>query len=266
MFAGIVETLGRVVRARRCSGGLYVSVEAGSEFIGRLAPGDSVMVAGVCLTVTALEGASFAADVSAETLARTTLGAWDEAGGRADRESEVRPKEAGPTAENRSPLEGESAGRSLAGGEKHQRRRGWAPEDNEVASHLGPESGRGETVNLERALQLGDAVGGHLVSGHVDAVGRVNERSGDGGSERFRIAAPASLAPLIAHKGSICVDGVSLTVNAVRDAAKGVEFGVNLIPYTLEHTTFSLRRPGDAVNLEADLIARYVERRLAQRG
>jgi riboflavin synthase len=107
-------------------------------------------------------------------------------------------------------------------------------------------------VNLEKALRAGDALGGHLVAGHVDGVGELVRREGP----LFRFRAPAELARFIASKGSICIDGVSLTVNAVQ----GAEFEVNLIPHTLQVTTLGRLAPGDKVNLEADLIARYVER------
>jgi riboflavin synthase len=110
-------------------------------------------------------------------------------------------------------------------------------------------------VNLEKSLALGDRLGGHLVSGHVDGVGQVVRRQG--GVIAFR--APTGLARFIAKKGSICIDGVSLTVNAVQ----GVEFEVNLIPHTLEITTLSRLQAGARVNLEVDLVARYVERLLA---
>ncbi len=121
---------------------------------------------------------------------------------------------------------------------------------------------KGEPVNLERALRFGDPVDGHLVSGHVDAVARVAARVSDARSERFEIETPAVLAGLIAPKGAVCLDGVSLTVNA----ASSVKFSVNVVPYTLENTTFSSRRPGDGVNLEVDLLARYVGRCLSERG
>jgi riboflavin synthase len=119
--------------------------------------------------------------------------------------------------------------------------------------------GAGAAVNLERALRAGDRLGGHLVSGHVDGVGRVERRWPDARSERWRFTAPAALLRYIAVKGSICVDGVSLTVNAV-DAAG---FEVNLVPHTLQHTAFGATADGAEVNLEVDVIARYVER-LAQ--
>ena len=110
-------------------------------------------------------------------------------------------------------------------------------------------------VNLEKALRMGDALGGHLVAGHVDGVGEVVKRAG--GVLAFR--APKELARYVARKGSVCVDGVSLTVNRV----EGAEFEVQLIPHTLEATTLSRLAPGAKVNLEVDLIARYVERALS---
>jgi riboflavin synthase len=116
----------------------------------------------------------------------------------------------------------------------------------------------GTRVNLERALRLGDELGGHLVSGHVDGVARLIERRPEGDSVRFVIEAPAGLMPYIAQKGSVALDGVSLTVNEVADN----RFGVNLIPYTLAHTSLGDARPGQRLNLEIDPIARYVARLL----
>jgi riboflavin synthase, alpha subunit len=114
----------------------------------------------------------------------------------------------------------------------------------------------GRRVNLERALRVGDELGGHIVAGHVDGVGRVVETRDEGASTRVLFAAPEALAPFIAPKGSIAIDGVSLTVNEVRDAT----FGVNLIPHTKGWTTFDDLAPGRAVNLEIDVLARYVAR------
>ncbi len=119
----------------------------------------------------------------------------------------------------------------------------------------------GQAVNLERAMRPSDRLGGHLVSGHVDGVGRVLSVHDDARAQRWRFAAPASLSKYIATKGSICVDGVSLTVNAV----DGEGFEVALIPHTVSHTAFSSTRVGDPVNLEVDLVARYVERLLSAR-
>ena len=113
-----------------------------------------------------------------------------------------------------------------------------------------------DPVNLEKALRLADRLGGHLVSGHVDGVGKVVSIAPDGRSQRWTFEVPANLARYIAAKGSICIEGTSLTVNEV----DGLRFGVNLIPHTVEHTVFHARRPGDAVNLEVDVVARYVER------
>ena len=119
----------------------------------------------------------------------------------------------------------------------------------------------GDAVNLERAMRPTDRLGGHLVSGHVDGLGRVERIEPDARAQRWRFAAPASLLRYIAKKGSICVDGVSLTVNEVDDAG----FEVALIPHTVAHTRFAHTQVGDAVNLEIDLVARYVERLLAGR-
>lgn len=116
----------------------------------------------------------------------------------------------------------------------------------------------GARVNLEPALRLADRLGGHLVTGHVDGLGRIAAIAPDARSQRWRIEAPAALARFIAAKGSVCVEGASLTVNAV-DANL---FEVNLIPHTLAHTTFGDRHVGDPVNLEVDLLARYVARLL----
>jgi riboflavin synthase len=162
-----------------------------------VALGESISVSGVCLTVVAFDQEGFAADLSNETLARTTLG------------------------------------NMLVG----------AP------------------VNLERALLASDRLGGHLVAGHVDGVGEVNSVSDDARSQRWQFRAPRPLLRYIAEKGSICVDGVSLTVNAVD--ADG--FAVNLVPHTITHTAFAATRIGAPVNLEIDLVARYVERLLFTR-
>jgi riboflavin synthase len=118
----------------------------------------------------------------------------------------------------------------------------------------------GTPVNFERALKLGDELGGHIVTGHVDGVARVLSIVPDGASRRFTFEAPASLARLIAGKGSVAVDGISLTVNET----DGNRFGVNIIPHTLEVTTLGLAKVGDSVNLEIDILARYVARLLSQ--
>ena len=182
MFTGIVQAVGKIVRLQP------FEIEAGPLDLSDVAVGDSICVQGVCLTVTALTGRGFTADVSAETR-RVTCG-----------------------------LE------------------------------------RTGEVNLEKSLALGDRLGGHLVAGHVDGVGEVVRR--DGTVLSFK--APQELARYVARKGSICVDGVSLTVNRV----EGATFEVNLIPHTLGVTTLGRLNPGDKVNLEVDLVARYIERLL----
>ncbi len=118
----------------------------------------------------------------------------------------------------------------------------------------------GTRINLERSLKLGDELGGHLVYGHVDGVGRIAARRPEGGSVRFTVEAPAGLARYIASKGSVAIDGVSLTVNEV----DGGSFGVNIIAHTQQETTFGGLQPGQAVNLEVDMLARYVARLLGR--
>jgi riboflavin synthase len=118
----------------------------------------------------------------------------------------------------------------------------------------------GTRLNLERAMKLGDELGGHIVSGHVDGIGRVVHRGRENESERFLIQVPESLAPFIARKGSVAIDGVSLTVNEVDET----HFGVNIIPHTQAATTFGGIAEGDEVNLEIDMLARYVARLLGK--
>jgi len=192
MFTGIIQSVGRVATRTVRGGDAFVEIDATGLDMSDVAIGDSIAVAGVCLTAVALDGTRFAADVSAETLKLTTLGKL-------------------------------------------------------VA---------GSAVNLEKSLRLADRLGGHLVAGHVDGVGQVVSVHDDGASQRWTFAVPPALSRYIAVKGSIAIDGTSLTVNEV----DGDTFGVTLIPHTLEATTFGDRRPGDAVNLEVDLVARYVER------
>lgn len=120
----------------------------------------------------------------------------------------------------------------------------------------------GSYVNLEPALAAGDPLGGHLVSGHVDGMGELVEKARDGRSWRLVFAVPARLARYLAAKGSVCVDGISLTVNEV----SGHHFGVNIVPHTMTHTNLHARAVGDSVNLEIDIIARYLDRLLEARG
>jgi len=195
MFTGIVQDVGRIRRLEALGGDTRLTVGVERLELARTAIGDSIAVAGVCLTVVALEPGAFSADVSRETLALTTIGDWRV----------------------------------------------------------------GQRVNLEPALRAGDALGGHLMSGHVDGVAEVRARQDEARSQRFRIRLPQPLARYIARKGSVGLDGVSLTVNAVEQQ----EFEVNLIPHTLAATTLGALAVGERVNLEVDLIARYTERLLA---
>lgn len=117
-------------------------------------------------------------------------------------------------------------------------------------------------INLEKALRANDRLGGHLVSGHVDGIGIVSHFAQVGESWELRVIAPAALAKYLAYKGSITINGVSLTVNRITDTAAGCEVCINLIPHTVENTALGLLAPGSSVNLEIDLIARYVERML----
>jgi riboflavin synthase len=195
MFTGIVSGIGTLLERN------------GSRFLiacpykrSSLEEGASIACDGCCLTVVDVakakgKGAVFAVEVSKETLARTTLGGWQE----------------------------------------------------------------GRRINLERPLALGEELGGHMVTGHVDGRAKIVERTADGASARVMLEAPSELSRFIAPKGSVALDGVSLTINEV----DGNRFGVNVIPYTLSHTTLADRDLRDLVNLEVDLIARHVAR-LAQ--
>ena len=118
----------------------------------------------------------------------------------------------------------------------------------------------GRALNLERALKLGDELGGHIVTGHIDGIGEVTQLAREGDSHRVTVRVPSELAPFIAAKGSITVDGVSLTVNSVEDGPEGTTFGLNIIPHTWAVTTFGQLAEGQAVNLEIDVLARYLSR------
>ena len=117
-------------------------------------------------------------------------------------------------------------------------------------------------VNLEKALRAQDRLGGHIVSGHVDGIGQVRQLAPVGESWLLRVLAPRELAKFVAYKGSIAINGVSLTINSVQDMADGCEFSINLITHTVQHTTLDRLAAGSAVNLEIDTVARYVERML----
>lgn len=198
MFTGIIQAVGKIAVIEQKGGDVRIRIEAGRLDMSKLNNGDSIAVSGVCLTVVEHSTSEFSADVSGETLSRTTLAG-------------LRP---------------------------------------------------GAGVNLEKALTLSAPLGGHLVSGHVDGVGTVVSREAAGRSVQFNFQAPEVLARYIAEKGSICVDGVSLTVNAV----SGANFDVNIVPHTLAETTLDNLQPGSKVNLEVDLLARYLERLMLGEG
>jgi riboflavin synthase len=192
VFTGLVQELGRVAQVGRDGDGLRLRIEA--ALAGDITPGDSVAVNGVCLTAVDPDGASFAADLSPETVSRSSLGA-------------------------------------LAAG---------------------------DGVNLELPLRPTDRLGGHIVQGHVDGVGAIEAVSDSGRGRDVRISAPAELLRYVVEKGSVTVDGVSLTVTGVDDAG----FSVALIPETLARTTLGTGSPGGPVNLEVDVIAKHVEKLL----
>jgi riboflavin synthase len=192
MFTGIVIATGRVLSIEEKDGDLELGIDAAALDGARLSLGDSVSVQGACLTVTRRDGTAFYADVSRETMSKTTLGTL----------------------------------------------------------------GRGLRVNLEPSLRAGDTLGGHMVSGHVDAVGRLTAAHQDARSWRLEFELPAALMRFVAPKGSICVDGVSLTVNQVG----GRRFDVNIIPHTREVTTLGDLVVDAGANIEIDVIARYLER------
>jgi riboflavin synthase len=190
MFTGIIQSIGQIERVTPAGDDVKLHIHTGELDLTDVAPGDSIAVNGVCLTVINLEKKHFDAHVSKETLSCT----------------------------------------------------------------VGLESER--AVNLEKALRYSDRLGGHLVSGHVDGVGQVVRFEQLGDCWQLVVRAPHAISCYIAVKGSITVDGVSLTVNTIEKDT----FSVNLIPHTLSHTTLQYLGIGSRVNLEADLIARYVER------
>ena len=146
---------------------------------------------------------------------------------------------------------------------------GWFAVDvsgETLARTAGAQWETGRRLNLERAMKLGDELGGHIVTGHVDGVATVKGLCPQGDSLRVGFAAPPELAPFVAPKGSITIDGVSLTVNEVADGEDGTDFAINLIPHTRAMTTLGTLAPGDAVNVEIDVLARYLQRMEAYRG
>ncbi len=195
MFTGIVRDVGKIRALEPRGGDVRLWIDVDALPLAGVVDGDSICVSGCCLTALEISPRGFAADVSRETLALTTLGA-------------------------------------LAAGSR---------------------------VNLEPSLKAGDSLGGHLVSGHVDGLGELVSVAADARSVRMRFRCPPGLSRYVARKGSIAIDGVSLTVNDV----KGDEFGVNLIPHTQAVTTLGEFAAGRRVNLEIDQVARYVERLLS---
>jgi riboflavin synthase len=192
MFTGIVEGVGTIVEVKLLGEGFRLRVE--TPLAHDLEPGDSLAVAGVCLTVILTDGEEVHADVAPETLRVTTLGGLQ----------------------------------------------------------------RGQAVNLERPMRLDGRLDGHLVQGHVDAVGTVDDVRADADSHWLTIGFPPGLAPYVVRKGSVAVDGVSLTIAGLDDR----QFDVQIIPYTWMHTTFHRLRAGDKVNLECDMVGKYVVRAL----
>jgi len=200
VFTGIVTERGRLIAdpAPSGQGGVRLEIGLSPALASRLVIGDSLAVAGVCLTITQKDSDRVAVELSPETLSRTTLG-------------DLR---------------------------------------------------RGDAVNLEPPLRMGDPLGGHWVQGHVDATARVVDRRDLTDHRVLAFSIPSDLEPLLVEKGSVTVDGVSLTVSALRSD----RFEVALIPHTLEVTTLSRLAPGDRVNLEVDVLGKYVHRILAARG
>ena len=197
MFTGIVATTGKLLSRESFNEDLRIRFEVPAELMTGCKVGDSISISGVCLTMLEPDATGFSADLSVETLEKTSLG-------------------------NRRP---------------------------------------GDSVNLELAMRASDRLGGHMVSGHVDGLARLISRIEDGRSERFLFESDHNLARFIASKGSVCLDGVSLTVNDVDDN----RFSICIIPHTLEVTTLGGLAAGEDVNLEVDLIARYLDR-LSQYG
>ncbi|MFZ5561823.1 MAG: riboflavin synthase [Pseudomonadota bacterium] len=194
MFTGIIAAVGTVRAIEPKGGDVRLRIATGRLDLADVKPGDSIATSGVCLTAVALPGDGFVADVSTETLTRSTL-----------------------------------AGLKV-----------------------------GAPVNLEKALQPQSRLGGHIVSGHVDGIGAVLRREASARALLFRVRAPQELAKYIAEKGSITVDGISLTVNGVH----GAEFDLAIVPHTVQETTVGGWQAGTKVNLEVDVIARHLERLL----
>jgi len=197
MFTGIIQALGKVKRSEPSDGDIRLTIDCGDLDLTQIQIGDSIAVNGACLTAVELRGQSFVADVSVETMDKTSLG-------------------------------------QLA---------------------------VGSPVNLETALTLNTALGGHLVSGHVDGLATLVEMQADARSIRYRFEVEPGIQHYIAVKGSVTLDGTSLTVNNVEDN----RFDVNIVPHTQQKTVFQYYQAGSRVNIEVDIIARYLERLLQGR-
>lgn len=196
MFTGLIEGTGTLQRIDRLEADALMIVQANFD-MGKIVLGESIAVDGACLTVVSFKGNVFSADVSAETLSRTTLG--------------------------RKPP--------------------------------------GSRLNLERAMRAGDRLGGHIVSGHVDGIGILKDRRKEGRSLRLFFSVPPELSRYIVEKGSIAINGISLTVNGCTEDS----FDVNIVPHTARETTIEEWQIGTSVNLETDIIAKYVEKMLSAR-
>ena len=194
MFTGIIESVGHVQQITPRSGDVRLTIATAKLDLRDVKLGDSIATNGICLTVIELTGQGFVADVSNETLRRTSLGTWKV----------------------------------------------------------------GTPVNLEKALMPTSRLGGHIVSGHVDGLGEIVGFKPDARSLQYQVEAPDELAKYIAEKGSITVDGISLTVNAI----DGAIFSLNIVPHTAQETNVNTWKVGSIVNLEVDLLARYLERLL----
>src|SRR5215471_1436919 len=197
MYTGIIEDLGTIATVKRVPRGAVMTVKTALP-LSKIHIGDWICFNGVCVTVVAKERGKISADLSAETLRRSTLGTLK----------------------------------------------------------------AGDRINLERCLTMGKLLGGHLVAGHVDGVARIVSIKPEGSSKRFTFEAPASEVRYLVEKGSVALDGISLTCFAIQAR----QFSVALIPHTLKVTTLGDRKPGDQVNFESDMLVKYVEKLLAQRG
>ncbi len=196
MFTGLIQDVGQIQAIEPAGGGFRLTISTRLD-LGSIKTGDSIAVDGVCLTVVGRSGAAFTAEVSPETLRRSTLAS----------------------------------------------------------------ARQGFPVNLETALRMSDPLGGHLVSGHVDGTGEIREVIPEGNSWRYRFQAPRDISRYLIEKGSVAVDGISLTVAECGEE----EFTASVIPHTARSTTLGKKKAGDRVNLENDLIAKYVEKFLRPR-